>query len=149
MKIALLTLCLMLPGAATAEIYKWTDQQGQVHYGEKAGDDGSETIVLPKHSKQPAAPTHTEKQRLENIRKWNAARQKERNRKKQKSAEQKEQQAEKNKHCNTLKNDLVDMERGGIAWYNLNEAGERVYISEQEIEARKTETRKAIKKNCR
>jgi hypothetical protein len=149
MKTITLMICLILPATVFAEIYKWTDEQGQVHYGEKPAGNASDSTVVPQHYKQPSTPAPDAKQRLDNMRKWNDARQKERAAEKQKKAELKKQRAEKKQQCVTLENDLADMERGGIAWYNLNEAGERVYISDQEIESRKNEMRETIKKNCR
>ncbi|MBA1146634.1 DUF4124 domain-containing protein [Ectothiorhodospiraceae bacterium WFHF3C12] len=42
--IALVLLAIALP--ATAKIYKWTDEQGNIHYGDEP-PEGAETIDLP------------------------------------------------------------------------------------------------------
>ena len=37
----LLFIVLLIPGLASAEIYRWTDAQGRVHFGERPGAAGA------------------------------------------------------------------------------------------------------------
>lgn len=148
MKITTLIVCLLAAGIAAAEIYKWTDDEGRVHYDEKPKDRASDPMVLPKQYKTPATPPPGEAQRFENIRKWTDARQKEREAEKLRKAELEEKRAKREKRCNKLKNDLADMERGGISWYRLDENGERQYYSDEEITKEKNDLQASIKKNC-
>ncbi len=149
MKSITLALCLLLPALSAADIYKWTDEKGQVHYGEKPGTGTSESIAIPERRRQPATPAPDDKQRLENIKRWNAARQREREQARQKQAELQERKAKQKKRCNKLKNELADLQRGGVSWYRLDEAGQRQYMSDQQIEARKTRLSLTIRKDCR
>jgi len=146
--ITTLIACLLAPGIASAEIYKWTDDAGRVHYDEKPKDRASEPMVMPKNYKKPATPPPDETQRFENIRKWTDARQKEREAEKLRQAELEEKRAKREKRCNKLKNDLADMERGGISWYRLDENGQRQYYSDDEIMKEKNDLENSIKKNC-
>lgn len=148
-KVTTLIICLLASCIASADIYKWTDEDGQVHYGEKPKERASEPMVMPKHYKKPLTPPPNENQRLENIRKWTDARQKEREQEKLKNAELEKKKAEIDKRCNALKNELADMERGGVSWYRLDEAGQRQYYSDKEIANQENELRQTIKKNCR
>lgn len=148
MKYSLLLLLLLTPGVESVEVYKWTDEAGDIHYGEKPAGENSENIIIPKH-KDPSHPTPPdEKQRLENIQKWTAARQEEREKKKIKKAKLKEKKAVRKKRCNKMKNRLVDMQRRGRL-YRLDEAGNRQYYSEEELDAKIERERQLIKKRCR
>jgi len=140
MKFKFLVLCLFIPCTTFGGIYKWVDDQGQTHYGERPTVQSSEKIVIPKRTITPKAQT-TEKQRLENVKKWVNVRQQERETAKQEKAERK-------KKCDKLRRELKDIEQDGIAWYQLNEAGEREYYSDEEIDAGKSKMRGIIKKNC-
>lgn len=106
-------------------------------------------LITLRRSGYKAAPPVRKNERVKNMRKWADARQKERAEKARKKAELKKQKAEKNKRCNKLKNDLADMERGGVSWYHLDAAGERQYYSDQEVEDQKNTLRQTIKKHCR
>ncbi|GEM_PF-87385 len=106
-------------------------------------------LITLRRSGHSAAPPVRENQRIKNMRKWADARQKERAEKARKKAELKKRKAEKNRRCNKLKNDLADMERGGVSWYHLDAEGNRQYYSDQEVEAQKNTLRQTIKKHCR
>jgi len=148
-KITTLIVCLLAPGIAAAEIYKWTDDEGRVHYDEKPKDRASDPMVIPKQYKKSATPPPDESQRFENIRKWTDARQQEREAEKLRKAELEEKRAKREKRCNNLKNELSDIERGGISWYRLDENGERQYYSDEEITKERKDLEKTIKENCR
>ena len=54
MRVVLLMI-LLVPCLAVAEIYKWVDAQGNVHYGDKPPDQPAETMDI-----RTAPPTSTE-----------------------------------------------------------------------------------------
>ncbi len=148
MKTATLVLCLLFSASTFAEIYKWTDDKGQVHYGEKPTGKASDTSVVPQYYKPPSAPAPDAKQRLENIRKWTDARQKERQIEKRKKAVQKVKRARQEEKCRRNRNRLTDLERGGRR-YRLDANGQREFLSDQEIDAKKNKVREYLGKNCR
>ena len=47
-------LCLSLP--AVAEVYRWVDPDGQVHYGERPPPQGARKIELPEASESSPQP---------------------------------------------------------------------------------------------
>ena len=148
MKSVIVAMILAFPCVSLAEIYKWVDEKGQTHYGEKPQGKSSEQIHVPERESGTAQPHSDEQERLERIKKWVDARQKEREKAKQQQAELKEKRAEKKKQCDELRRELRDMELGGVQWYRLDEAGNRQFYSDEEIEARKVQMRETIKKNC-
>lgn len=47
MRYLFLIICLVLASAASAEVYRWTDADGQVHYSDRP-HEGAESVDLPK-----------------------------------------------------------------------------------------------------
>lgn len=149
MKSVVIAACLVFACTAQAEIYKWVDDKGQTHYGERPQGEAAEQISVPQHRNGAQQPAADEQQRLDRIRKWVDARQQERDKAKQEEAELREQRAANKKKCDELRRDLRDMEIGGVQWYRLDEAGDRQFYSDEEIEARKARLRETLSKNCR
>lgn len=143
----LLLFLLWTPGIEATEVYKWTDEAGQVHYGGNPAGEKSGNIIIHKHKAPSRSAIADEKQHLENIKKWTAARQEERENEKLRKAELEEKKAERTRRCSKLKNSLSDMQRRG-RWYRLDEAGNRQYYSDEELEARLKEKTQVIKKHC-
>lgn len=57
MKRLILLLALVLPLAVSGEVYKWTDEKGNVHYGDRV-DESQEAKKLPEfHYKSPVPST--------------------------------------------------------------------------------------------
>ena len=52
----IILLLLIGSGAAKAQVYKWTDASGQVHYGQKKPDDAAQVQTLDIAPPPPAAP---------------------------------------------------------------------------------------------
>jgi len=44
--ITLAALCFFIQTPAHAGVYKWTDENGQVHYGEQPGNTSAETVII-------------------------------------------------------------------------------------------------------
>ena len=47
--------CLALPAATVADVYRWVDDNGVVHFGDRPGDERAERLHV--RSGQPSAPT--------------------------------------------------------------------------------------------
>jgi hypothetical protein len=148
MKSVIAAVVLAVPGVCAAEIYKWVDENGQTHYGEQPQGQSSEQVHVPQYEGGAAQPVPDERQRLERVKKWVDARQKERERAKQEQDELREKRAKKKQKCDDLRRELRDMEIGGVQWYRLDEAGDRRFYSDEEIEARKVQMRETLRKNC-
>ena len=50
--------------------------------------------------------------------------------------------------CHNIQAQLSDMEQGGILYYELDENGERKFVSDERVEAKKNKLRDYLKKNC-
>ena len=139
-------LCLILLGYSNiyAEVYKWVDKDGHTHYGEKPPGEGASTVDIDTHPDID-----------ENVEKHNKERGKllEIYEEERKMKEDKKQQAEKEEKelrekCAALENELKDMKQTGLVFYDLDENGERRYISEKELAARVDQMQKKYDKYC-
>lgn len=148
-----LLLCLLaLP--VCAELYKWTDENGKIHYSDQpppANVKKSETIKAPK---PVVAPPPTDGAKPATGPKTPAEQEMEFRKRRLESAEanakaQKDAQAveEKKRTCEKATGQVISLERGGrITRPGPN--GEAVYMNDQEIAAELVEARKAAAAWC-
>lgn len=145
---AVLLLLLCISAAAYAEVYKWVDKNGKVHYGDRPTSSQATEIKI----KPPSSPSGASKETRENqkaIDDWLNARDVDREENKKKEAILKQERAIQKQKCDELKIDLADMEKGGVVWYDLDETGKRRFYSDKEIALKIENLRKTIKRNCR
>lgn len=124
-------------------IYKWVDEEGRVHYGEKPPHANAERIEI----REPSGATPTVRQYNVDRDKMLQIMEEERLQKQvdERNAEQERQAlAEK---CATIEKRLAEMQRGGRV-YTRDENGERVYLTEEEVTAEINRMQKAHKQHC-
>ena len=133
--------------SAYAGVYKWVDADGKVHYGDRPNSGSAKEIKV----KPAPSPSTGSKHTIENqkaIDSWLKARDIERRNNKKREAALKKERAKQQRKCAKLKNELSDLERGGVVWYKLDETGKRHYYSEKEIASDIEDLKKIIKRNC-
>jgi len=136
-------LCCGPIGAATAQVYKWVDENGVTHYGERPPQDRKAQTVETKPATAPdaspaAAPDWQEKNLDFQKRRIERAQQAER--------EQQEAQ-EKQKRCNVARDDLQHMQTSRLL-YDLNDKGERVFLDDAGRNAAIENVRRRVEKFC-
>ena len=149
--IVLLLVLGLACGTAYAEIYKWVDENGKVHYtqtppgnsAEKMDIKEQETTTTTVPGQQNQSPSS-----LENQKKYSDYLEQERLERKEKREQKKQEKAEARSKCHSVRAQLGDMEQGGILYYELDENGERKFVADQRIETRKNKLRDYLRKNC-
>jgi Domain of unknown function (DUF4124) len=138
-----LLLLLTAPGSR-AEIYRWVDPQGQVHFEDRSeAQSASETRSYT----PPAAATQNPQQRMDKTRKLLNAYQAERQQAREQDERQKQELAKRSRQCAIARDHLRQYQQyGGI--YRLDDDGERVYLSDQEREALINRSRDDIARWC-
>lgn len=147
-------LFLTIPMVA-AELYKWTDAEGKVHYSDQPPPPEVKTPVTVKPRRpaaettapgQEAAPaagaakTYVEQEAEFRKRQVEAA---EKAEAEKKAADAK---AEKQRTCSRAKAQLASLQAGRIA--RPNASGEREYLTDAEIAQEIERTRQAMDANC-
>jgi len=137
----LLFILLLAPALAAAEIYRWTDAQGRVHFGEKPGGAGAETVEVKPQVVERDQATLEREQRTQQ---YFDARRDERARA---DARADAARAERVKECRQLREELAQIQRGG-RYYVVDDQGERNYISEERLEAERSRLSSRIAARC-
>ena len=147
MKASYITLIIFLTASfpAQAEVYKWTDKQGNVHYTDRSVKDAREMNV---YTEEDAKKDVKKDNRTEQRRKLIDAMEEDRKEKeKLKKEEQKRKQSLK-RQCQWAKDQLRGYETaGGI--YNLDKDGQRIVLSDKERSKATNKLRTDIKKHCK
>ena len=133
-----LVLALAMP-VASAQIYKWVDEKGRVHYGEKppAGAKPS-TVKPPPQANAPAKGEDIQAKEIEF---------RQRQVERQIDAEKQAQEAANRKAlCENAKERLLFAERVNLY---RREKGEKVFLSDAERQAEIASRRAAVAQYCR
>ncbi len=142
---ALLVFATASPAADTQDIYKWTNDQGEVQYTQFP-PAGRPVEIL--HGALPPAPSH-ENSGNDLQKQLDAMEQQ--NDKQLQETRDAEQQAEiqkiRKKNCEIAHKNLINLQRGGNVRY-MGPNGEAIRLTEEERQKRIDETNQQIKENC-
>jgi hypothetical protein len=144
-------LYIVLLSPSYAEIYKWVDQNGLVHYGEQPGNTDAKKVPIrnnvttkPRAIKKPEnnGNKNTQSNSLKNQNGDNTGKQ---------PAESKKpgiSKKEKNRLCKEAKSDIAAINSRG-RMREINAKGEYRYLSENERQQRLTAAKKKQREYCR
>ncbi len=142
------TVGILLAALATgagAEVYRWTDAEGRVHYGDRPSA-GSQSIPLSAGT-PPAQPPPGDAERLQRQQRMLDAYRQEREEKQQAEAKRKADDAERERNCAQARDSLARYERSsGI--YEPQADGSRRYLSEAERESAIRAAQGDVKRWC-
>ncbi len=134
-------------GVMASEIYKWVDDQGNVHYGDRpSGDAGTEVVALtylrtnPSSVKERVA-AHGETQAAREEKRTAAAEEK------KAAAEEAAKAAEKQQKCEGYRARLETYVQSRRL-YREDANGERVYLDEGQTNAARKRVEDLIAENC-
>lgn len=121
-------------------VYKWTDENGTIHYGDKR-PEGMPTEVLKVESKSSALRPSL-KQQINNL----EEKEKQERLVQQEQNKAKEVAENKNLRCNQARNNLQTIENN--ARIRIEENGELRYMTPEEIAKKKEDMKKVIAEAC-
>ena len=143
-----LAICLFLVLPVQAEVYKWTDEQGRVHFSDKPPSEDTPGY----QSRTPASAgnvspqeTPTDAKRRARQRKLSDSLEADRRETEQAESKRKEQQAKREHNCKLAQKDLNVAQRTNRI-FDYDQQGNKVYYDEAQkqkfIEARRAAVRK-------
>lgn len=137
---ALLLIVMLLPTLACAQIYRWTDADGRVHFGQHP-PAGAEQVEVRPQVVERDEQTRAREARSERF--FDARRQE------QQAAREQANQAQvaREQECQGLRRQLSRLQLGGRFFRN-DAAGERVYYSDSEVEAARQRLAARIGQEC-
>ncbi len=137
---AIILLSALVAPLASAQIYRWVDAQGQVHFDARPQPGAERVEVRPQVIERDEA-TRDRQARTERF--FEARRQE------QHAAAQaaREQQAGRAQACREAKQALANLSRGG-RYFRVDAKGDRVYYSDEETGAARRQLASRISQNC-
>ncbi|MDH5484458.1 MAG: DUF4124 domain-containing protein [Gammaproteobacteria bacterium] len=141
----LLVACFLVSSVTHAEIYKWVDDRGNVHYGDKPVDNSQQLEIKTETSDVTA---ETKDSRDERRRRLLDAMQEDRNEKEKQDADRKKKKKNLNRQCAYAKDRLKRYQQSS-GLYDLDKDGNRVLLSDEERKRATDGLRSQIKKHCK
>jgi hypothetical protein len=140
-----LFIVLLLSGQVSvhAEVFRWVDEKGQVHFGDQARE--ASTHAIKPHARPPIQGD--QQQRMQKTRKLLNAYQIERQQQREQKAKQKEQAEKRKRGCIQARDNLRKYTDFGNV-YRLDDDGKREYLSEKERAALLQRSREAVARLC-
>lgn len=143
-RVFILFLFMALP--VNAGVYKWTDEQGNVHYGDKPVNQEKAT-ELQINSNVNTGVTHSAGDNKERDRMLQEL-QDDRGAREKIKADQRVERKKRQKACVQLKKRLLQHQRASSV-YKRDAKGERVYYTPEERDEKVKDINNGIAKNCR
>ncbi|NNC68277.1 MAG: DUF4124 domain-containing protein [Gammaproteobacteria bacterium] len=140
---------ILFSGAAHAEIFKWVDANGKVHYSDRKISTQAQKVNVKTGASTIGQDTQSVEQRLVQQKKYINFLQSERLERQEKRQEAQQEKDKKHKLCAAMQDQLKGYTHGNYRWYELDEkSGDRQYLADDQIEAKKQELQAEIKSNC-
>jgi coenzyme F420-reducing hydrogenase alpha subunit len=141
-RIAIAVLALALAPLASAQLYKWVDKDGKVHYSDQPPPASAtkQINVAP----GPAAPPPSALEKDKALEKTRAQ-----SRDAAKKAEDAEKLArQRQEACEKARSYLKGIENGG-RFTTFDAKGDRVYMEQDQIDAETAKARKNVEESCK
>lgn len=141
-----LLVCMSAANLLSAgEVYRWTDEDGQVHFSDKPMNGDAEVLDMPEQPQRQGITT--EQDRREKQQRLLRAFEEERIKRREARAKAEQEREQRRRHCHEARDNLRNYNQsGGI--YDLDENGERVYMDEEERDAYIKKWRRAVARWC-
>ena len=148
MKIPLQLLILVLPVAVNASVYKWVDENGKVHYGDRPRE--SQAAVEMSIDDSPSVPLDSDSamSRAEKRERLLQSMEEDRLEKQEKREQQQALKEQNRQKCNRYRDRMRHYQRAS-AIYKLDRDGNRVYMSDTERAGATKDLQGRINKHCR
>ena len=147
LNLCIFLISMLLTLAAPAEIYKWVDDEGKVHYGEKSPNTTANRAVETIKIKDAVSTSNNERANEAFKKKSKSLDENRKKRKKEKLAKQKKagKQAKQKKACEEAKEILAGLQMPRVA---LTDGDEYVWLDEEEKQVKINEVKALIKTLC-
>jgi len=146
MKIVYFVFLMLLGTNAMAEIYKWVDEQGVVHYSDMPVRPDARQMEIRTDSK-PSAPV-SQQERLERQQRLLQAYDEDRAKQKEIDANEQKQKEQLKRECVIARDRLARYERSRNL-YDFDKDGNRIILEDKEKQRITDTLRQQINQNCK
>lgn len=141
-------LFCLSPLSFAGKIYKWTDSEGNVQYGEHPPNRNAKQLKVPRGPAHTPAPAAKPGSTQDSTKKLLDAFDKERKTKEEAAAKAAAEKELREKNCSSAKRRIAGLKVGGRQ-YEMTEDGKRHYLNEADIQNRLAEAQKFADKWCK
>ena len=145
-------ILLMLLGTSSTtfagKIYKWTDSDGKVHYGERPPSGQGKQMRVPRSSPYGVAPAPKSDNKSDAANKFLESIAAERKEKKAAADKSAEERKITDKNCSNARKRVAGLKMGGRK-YEVTKSGERKYLDDSGIQRRLLEAQKKVDEWCK
>lgn len=144
-----LILVSMLSPVNAATIYKWIDEDGQVHYGSRAEQDNAKKIEIENRyiDSGNLPPPLNAKERFERQKRFINALDAENKSIAEEKRKKREEEERKVQRCHASRDQLRRTEGAG-ALYDLDEKGNRILLNKKQYEQAMQQAKARVQKWC-
>jgi hypothetical protein len=144
----LFALCISVAATASAGVYKWTDAEGRVHYGDSPQAAQSATEVKVDETIDGVSVGSDVESRDEKRQRLLDAMEEDRLEKKTQREAAQAEQTQRNQRCVRLK-DRLKNQASATGVYRLDNQGNRVFIDDAQRKSAEAKLRAQINEACR
>lgn len=143
--LAVLLFCLLIPSVSQAGTYRWVDENGQTHFGDRppAGAASDEVKV----DTAPAGSDAAARERQQRMNDFLEQSEKERAERNEAKAREEAMAAQQEARCEALQGRLKYL-KSVSRLYRVNNEGERVYVDDEENERLRREFQAKVREEC-
>ena len=134
--------------AFAGKIYKWTDSNGKVHYGERPPSGKGKQMSIPRKSPFGSTPAPKPDNKDDAASKFLESVASERKEKKEASEKSAKEKEIADKNCSNARRRVASLKQGGRR-FTVDEKGERSYLDDAAIQSRLKEAQEKVKKWCK
>jgi len=149
----ILVLILPLTFVHAASVYKWIDEDGQVHYGSRTDDKNAKEVKIKNRYIDSGKSTSSQQvpqsaiDRAEKQKRFTNALESERNAIQNEKDKKREQKERKIRNCNASRDQLKRYLNSG-ALYDLDEKGDQILLNKKQYEQAMLQARARVEKWC-
>lgn len=146
--VTLAALATTLGGVAIADdIYKWTDAEGNIHYGDRPSGSADEERLTISYRRTSSSDVQNRVKGRQDALAARREADEAANQEAQTAAEKAKEAEELKKRCDTYRSQLEVMVQSRRL-YREDESGERVYLDDDQSQEARAKTEELIAENC-
>jgi|GEM_PF-4337876 len=140
-----LLLLLLLSTHSYAATYKWTDEQGNIHYGERPPNRLKATSIAP--PPPPASSSSNSRERLKSIQEGILKQTKDRIKEKEEEKKKEKENEQISEYCEKLRKRITAFQNNSRIRQQDKE-GSYSYLADEQKQKQQQEMQKKLAKNC-
>lgn len=148
LQLLLLPVLLVTIVTASAGVYRWVDEDGRAHFGDRppVDVDGSDEVVIKQQAPSSPAPANVDRRQAQE--RLLEQYQRERAEKREEAEKERQEKAERKQNCAYAREKLTEYLEHGVLYDRLPNMKRR-YLTDQERAAEIAQARKEVKQWCK